>query len=610
MSVTEFDAIVAGLATVQVASADEARALLDEVLERSGGVLSRSASIRLAEETGWSARTLYRWAKERSESSGEARPSPVYDTFLDAIEAEGSSRFRFDELALTTLYLLGGNVSRFREEVIAAGYPMPSQPTLSRLWRSTVSPMVRDGARHGQMNRYRKMFYVRHSARVPDEAWQLDAFSLDLRVLLEDPSGTSEEAAVGVVARRGWKQVRPQLLLLIDDFSRFIPAWALLDHDPTGADTCCLLADAYEVRPDDAGTGVAIGGPPARIVCDNAGAFRSLIVEGVVARLGTQLAPAPAYTPPAKGKVERVGQTIQASVVTGVAGVVTQAHRRNGTHALEVGAQHWLRFTDLESIVAEVIHRYNYERPHSALSGATPFSKYSTRSGPLRRFDDETLAKLYLPLRHAAGIRRVQPDGVVALGSHWLDPHLNTNLIGTDVQVRSLHHRVGRLALFSADGEKFQSMVVPSTSLTTEERSALMAGRIAESISVSHYAKAARQALEERTAALSTKGDASPLIAAHGVVGHTTTGEGVVGAEDGPASTTTARTKSKPNPASGNGVMRASSSVGKGTRSSPQPSKRPPKPDKGVPVVHAGAKRPKGRRTNEAALDAELRNKR
>jgi transposase InsO family protein len=492
-----------------------ARELLQQRLVANGGALSRNEALVLSERTGWSSRQMYRW---RSEWAAAApRPDPDAN-FVERISEHGPSEFVFDDLALTMLYLTGGNMARFRAEVVAAGYQMPSLATLSRLWRAQVPRQVRDGAKHGHKNRHTNLFFVRHTAAAPDDAWQLDAFSLDLRVRVEDDCDPSEEdAAVDVPVRKGrrWMKFRPQLLLLIDDCSRFITGWALLDHEPTAADTCTLLADAFEVRPSDDGSGVDIGGPCDQLVCDNARAFRSHLVEGMMTGLGVGVAPTPVFSPAAKGKVERVGQTIQANVVTGLAGVVTRAERLNMSHAMEVPSQHWLEFDQLEAIVAEVVHIYNYETVHSAL-GTTPFERYAQRTGPRAHFADETLAEHYQRLAWDDGKRRLQKSGVFVFGEYWLGTRLDENLIGDEVVVKSLHHRLDRLAVFDSD-DHFIGMVKRSSTFDADERSLLTSRRLETGKAVSRFSKRARAALEVRTAGVAAGEGTSKLEAVKAV---------------------------------------------------------------------------------------------
>lgn len=504
------DAFERALDGVGRLDSERTRAEVAAVLEANGGALTRNQALVLCERTGWSVRSLYRFAADVR--SGRAQPT---GTFVERIAKHGGGAFIFDDLALTMYYLLGGNMRRFRQEVVDAGFEMPSLSTLSRAL-GALDPSVREGARHGQRGQYGRLFYIRHNATYVDEAWQLDAFSLDLRTLVP---ATGEDDADGLVKANGkrWRKCRPQLLVLVDTCSRFVTGWALLDHEPTAADTCCLFADAFETRPADDGTGVAIGGLCDRLVTDNANSFRSHLVEGMLAGFNTSFAPAPAYVPTAKGKVERVGQTLQAKVVTGLAGVVSGAQRRNLTEALGVDAKHWLTFERVKGIVADAVHDYNYVDGHSALGGRTPFGVYAEeRAKPPKKakgeatarrvVPDELLAEHYLPIAHNDGRRKVQPSGVFAFGTYWLGAGLDPAIIGTEVEVRSLHHRRHRLALFSVPakngrgGGRYLGMVRPSTKLTDDERRAIVGDRFAATGAVSRYGRKARQALRTYTA--------------------------------------------------------------------------------------------------------------
>jgi len=594
--------------------AGEVKAALAEVLAAHDGKLTRNGALALAERSGWSVRSLYRWA-----SATPAQP-PAEDgaTFVERLERGGPAAFAFDDLALTMLYMLGGNMSRFRAEVIAAGYEMPSPATLSRRWRE-LKVQERDGARRGLAGRYENLFYIRHSAKRPDEAWQLDAFSLDLRTLAPksaaDDGGDGDETKTEVSVRgRRWRKVRPQLLLLIDDHARFIPAWALLDHQPTAADTCCLLADGFEVRPADDGSGVLIGGLCERLVTDNDTSFRSQLVEGMLARLPTQFAPAPAYSPHAKGKVERVGATIQRLVVSALAGVVTAAETLDRRDALGVDPRHWLEFSQVEALVAQAIHAYNYETARKELRNRTPFEAYTENRGAPRPVPDDVLAAHYLPIHRDGGRRKLHPSGVKAFDGYWLAAAIDENLIGTTVQVRSLLHRLDRLALFTipaADGEppQYLTMVKPSDELSDPEREAVVGERIAQSRAVARYARLARTALRAHTAAVAAGEATSVLRAARNAVEVDTAP---------PPGTGAAREASPTEPAASGHAGRSKPPVTtagdtaptgppRSRAQSPRPTRRPARQDNSTAdLVGVDGPAADGSTDQEAILDAEL----
>lgn len=347
-----FDQIVEGFDKVGKVSKAEALQLLVNALDEDGS-LPRRRALHLAERTGWGLRTLFRWraqivaGAEPEQEIVELDPSA---TFLDRLEAEGASGFVFDELALTMVYALGGNRSRFRREVLEAKYPMPSEATLSRRWNE-LPRHVRDGAKNGHRNRFKNVLYVRKKAAgAANEVWQLDDFDLDLRVLVDETvaeAGGPAVEAVEVVRTGGTIAVRPHLTLLVDEHSRFITGWMLLDRAPTAADTTALFADAFEVRDPDIGTG-KIGGLCSTVICDNARSFTGLVSEEMFVGANVAVRPAPAYSPISKGIVERTGQTIQSLIVTGLAGIVAKAERRNKTALFDTDPAHWLTFEQLE----------------------------------------------------------------------------------------------------------------------------------------------------------------------------------------------------------------------------------------------------------------------
>ncbi|MGK3946622.1 hypothetical protein ABK046_50715, partial [Streptomyces caeruleatus] len=80
---------------------------------------------------------------------------------------------------------------------------------------------------------------------------------------------------------------------------------ALLRRPATGNDVLALFGDAFEVRPDDDGSGRMIGGVPTEMTSDQGSAFRAGPVEVAFASIPTNYRPAPGYTPTAKGKIER-----------------------------------------------------------------------------------------------------------------------------------------------------------------------------------------------------------------------------------------------------------------------------------------------------------------
>lgn len=514
---TTLDEIAQELDAVRKAPRDDVRQMVVEFVGEHG-TLTRNMALRLAESTGWSARHLWRWAAEAKQPEPASKKLPVGATFLDRLAQFGPEGFVFDDLAMTLIYMCGGNRRRFREEVLSAGFPMPSEATLSRRWNELPLP-EREAVLVGHRRRYQNMLYVRrNAAKAANEAWQVDDFDLDLRVLTElDGEATVDELTGEVSVARGgkWIGVRPHLTLLVDAYSRFIVAWMLLDRTPRSTDVQALFADGFEVRGADVGAG-KLGGVPRRIVCDNAGYFLALVKDDTFSSLPVQLRPAPAYSPISKGVVERAGQTIQAMIVTGLAGVVSKAAHVSGRGMFDVPSEHWLEFSQLERICAEVVHRYNYERPHDGIKGAIPAHKYLADNTYPVSATDEQLAEMHLDVARADGVRTVQPTGVHALGQWWMGENL-APFIGKKVRVRQLHHRMTHLAVLDLDGS-FIDMVVPSDEVGPDLAQELVEQRKERSHAINIHAAVARAAMERRTADLAAGGDGDMLEAAQEAV--------------------------------------------------------------------------------------------
>lgn len=463
---------------------DPADIVRDEVrqLVAAGGALTNDQAEQFALHAGRSARTMFRWAVEARNPA----PEPTGNLF-DRLGDLGADGFVFDDAALGLYYLCGGNMRRLRNELIAAGYDVPSEPTLSRLLRRTVPKLVRDGARTGHRNRHSSALHIRHTAAVSNQSFETDEFTLDVEVA------------------DGGNVIRPRLLLLIDDMSRFIVSWALLRSAATGSDVLALLADGFDVRPAADGTGRLIGGLPEVLTTDQGSAFRAGPVEVAFASLPATYRPAPGYTPTAKGKIERAGQHVQAEIVTGLAGRTTRLETRDGKDLMATGPETLLTFGQALTRTAEVIHRLNYETPHSALGGRTRIDAYDD-GVEARRVPDEVLAGMFLVHPRADGIRIVHGDGLDVDTRYFVDECLHPH-IGTKVTVRALHHRRDRVAVFS--GATYIGMAYDASTLTETQRKAIVAGRRADTRSVNRHAREARAGSRKLNANLAVTGNDS-----------------------------------------------------------------------------------------------------
>ena len=504
--------------------ADEDAALegaISDIVTRLGCLPSAEAE-RLARGFGCSTRTIYRRARRMvaapDETPGHASdqtPGTQQDppTFLDLLAAgEG---FYPDDLFWTLHYFCGGNMVRTKSEVERLGLAMPSLPTLSRIKRQ-LPPLVQDGARHGLTNRNRHVLHVRHSASRPNEAWQVDELTFDIEVL--DPCVRQGRPTTTGAGGAKPKTIRPRLVVFVDDYSRFITGWCVLEGATNSDEFLCTMAAGIELRPAEDTSGIMIGGAPDTLVFDNAQAFRSFLVADCLTGLPIHAVPTPAYTPTAKGKVERVIQTIQEWVVTGLPGVCSNAARLDGSDLLGLDAGYFLEFETFVAIVSKVIHDYNYEHLHSEI-GCAPIARYRTSGAAARTMTDAALAELWLPVHRDNGRRQVHSTGIkVTFGeTYWYQAPELSMLLGKKVHVRALHHRSDRVAVFAGDDRRgfgdFVGIATRSSTLTAEDCSKIAATGIEQSKTVTERHRKVRRGLEQRSADIATGTDRGALAA-------------------------------------------------------------------------------------------------
>jgi transposase InsO family protein len=231
---------------------------------------------------------------------------------------------------------------------------------------------------------------------LPNGAWQIDA--------------THWVLADGVSA---W------VMDLLDDHSRVVIA-ARAHPGPT-----------TEAAFDAFSTGVARWGLPARVMSDNGTCFTGRFVGGenefeqTLRSLGIRhMLSSPAH-PQTCGKLERFHQTLKK----------------------------WLAGRPLAASLAELQDQldqfsdfYNHDRPHRALTGATPIERW--RAQP----PDTPGDPIALPI--TTGLRKVGRDGAFGWGKHVIQAgaaHAHTRLLvigqGNDITVLNQHGIVRRLTI-------------------------------------------------------------------------------------------------------------------------------------------------------------------
>jgi len=454
---------------IGVDQVETAKSELFTILESTGGTLRLAQARAIADIAGVTERTVWNWARQ-------IRPDvdPVEDNrnFMERVINDGPRGFIFDDLAAAMVYAVGGNLRRFWEDCIEVfGQDrMPSYSQVTRLW-SKVHPMVKAGAKSGLKHRSKHCLYLQHFAGGPNEAWQLDEFILDIEVF---------------APRSGQRTVSPRLLLLVDVWDRSVVGWAVLPKEPTAVDVAALIADAMHMRTDDV-TGASLGGRPGLILFDNAKAFTADYVTDALVELGAIGRAVTPYMPTAKGVVERTGKTVQQMVVTGVAGVKTQAESWSKQDLFGAKTVNLVTWNDIVEHIGRRIDTYNRSHTHAA-TGMTPLAQRATWNASLTPVPESAIGQFWLQPERS-GTRKVEPQGVMAFGQKWTDPALDP-YIGKNADVRAPHHRRDCVAVFVDD--LFVCMAMPQQELDSATRSQVLATRNKHIREVNHLAKAAR----------------------------------------------------------------------------------------------------------------------
>jgi len=262
-----------------------------------------------------------------------------------------------------------------------------------------------------------------------NQLWQIDASPAD--VLLTDG--------------------RHSVYVAIDAYSRRMTI--LVSKTPRAAAVGLLMRKA-----------MLAWGVPEKIKTDNGSDFTAFATRRLFAALGIEVELSPPYQPRTKGMVERAIGTFQRSLagLPGFAGHnVADRKKIEGRKAFaqRLGADP-AELLDIQMDAAEFQAWcdewagaiYGTTR-HSTL-GTTPNLAAAGWAGEVRRIADEAaLAMLLAPVPGRDGLRRVTKNGVRGVDGEAYITHAVA--VGTDVLCRYDPADLGRMLLFSPDGETY-----------------------------------------------------------------------------------------------------------------------------------------------------------
>lgn len=205
-------------------------------------------------------------------------------------------------------------------------------------------------------------------------------------------------------------------------------------------------------------------GVPELIKTDNGSDFVAVETKRLFLNLGIEAELSPAYTPQAKGHVERAIRTMQHDLMPLLPGYVGHnvADRKSiedrKSFADRLGADTAELFAvsmtgaQLQAHLDAWADTTYQHRSHAGLAGKTPFQSAAALGGEKRAVDPRALDILLMPVAGSGGVRTVRATGVQIDGYHYL---VHAALPNRRVLLRMDPTDAGRAYAFDVDDGTF-----------------------------------------------------------------------------------------------------------------------------------------------------------
>ncbi|WP_331718491.1 Mu transposase C-terminal domain-containing protein [Streptomyces virginiae] len=460
---------------------------------RADGVLTAGHVRTVAQSTGVSERTVWRWL-----SSPAARPvrqsRPRY--LLSETDREAFAFYRGNIAALhrARQAVLAGDgttagapVPPFLSEGWAGGRPVTLR-TLQRAFGQELTPAEQAAWRTGESGRRAAAVYLKRPDALRGRCWEMDHKQLPLVVL--PPKG---------------KAICPWMTTVVDDGTRALLGWAVA-ITPTSGTVFTAMRMAMLHEPEAS----PFGAVPERVRIDQGLEFAADDVEAALGTLAVVMHRLPPFQPHRKGKVERLNLTIEQMLISQLPGFTggprdasgklygpvkdsVAAKQAAGEASGEAGGPMRIeRFVDRFALWARW---YNTERPHRMLGGRTPLQAWMEDPAPLRRIGSDRLRHLML----ASTDRTIQKDGISFQSLTYVAPELYGRG-GQRVQIRYMPHDDRQIEVYA--GTEHLCTAYPTGQLTPEQTEAFREHARAE---------AKRLGAERRKAAKRARRELAPM---------------------------------------------------------------------------------------------------
>lgn len=444
-------------ADVRFGNADARRCALERIAAaRAAGEEVSPLVEAAARSLGVGLRTMWRW-------------------MADGLPAESESRaWRPSEDDIEAYVRWKGNAAAAWRQRRAESGELPALRSFQAAIARELGPGDRAVIRDGEPGRRRHQVYLRWEPEHRNELWETDHKQLDVPVLFP----------------RAQRPRQPWSTIFLDAYSRAVMGWAISDQ-PTSATVLAALGEAIRVDEDRG----PFGGLPVAIRPDQGLEFAAEAIEQACGLLVVRLAPAPAYKPNLKGKVERLHLTLVTELLAEL------PHFTGGPRA--ASGELWgsgLEALTLDEFVDRFdawILAYNRQRSHSGLTGQTPEQRWLEDATPLRLVQESELRWTLL----AGASRTVRTSGIAFAGLDYVAPELN-GLVGESVEVRYRPHDRRSIEVFRSGSHLCTAK--PQGTLSDDERAAVLERRRAD---------AAEQARRQRRTTRSARARFAPVTA-------------------------------------------------------------------------------------------------
>ncbi|MDQ3677465.1 MAG: DDE-type integrase/transposase/recombinase [Actinomycetota bacterium] len=323
----------------------------------------------------------------------------VYSLTHDGVPARTRAPWQLTDHAIELYYEKRAKLPAVHAALVEAGEDVPALRQLQCAFATQLDSDERAFVRWGAAQRRAASGTVRWEARCRNAIWQTDHVQLGVPVVLPG------------------RPTRPKCLAMtyfIDCYSRMVMGWMISARESSDA-VLEALRDAILIDPE---AGSPHGGKPLVLMYDNGKTFIADVVQQAAALLGFRTQSVARYSPHQNGKVERCHQTICALALSEMPAWKHGPRDVRGRLFCDTPVTE-------EVLIAEVdaaVRHYNFERPHGAIGGLTPWQRFCADETALRVEDP---ARLRFALRHRK-LQTVQPSGVWKHGRYYWAPALDT----------------------------------------------------------------------------------------------------------------------------------------------------------------------------------------